>query len=78
VVELKALVDNFNDNIHAVKKNMATRHEKERKKLLMKFKQKLHAKYSSSMILTQQLDNPFFDPPSDEVSSTRGETEANC
>ena len=71
------LVDNFNDNIHTVKKNMASRHENERKKLLMNYKQ-LHAKYDSSMILTQQLDNPYFDPQPDELSSARGESEANC
>ena len=56
---------------------MASRHEKERKKLLMNYKQ-LHAKYDSSMILTQQLDNPYFDPQPDELSSARGESEANC
>ena len=78
VVELKVLVDNFNDNIHTVKKKLASRHEKERKILLMNYKKKLHAKYDSSMILTQQLDNPYFDRQSDELSSARGETEADC
>lgn len=75
---MKVLVDNFNENIRTVKKNMASRHEKERRKLLMNYKKHLRAKYDSSMVLTQQLDNPFFDPQPDELTSTYGETEANC
>lgn len=77
MVELTVLVDNFNDNIHKVKKNMASRQKKEIKKLLMNYKQ-LQGKYDSSMILTQQLDNPYFDPQPDELSSAHEETEANC
>lgn len=77
MVELTVLVDNFNDNIHKVKKNMASRHKKEIKKLLMNYKQ-LQGKYDSSMILTQQLDNPYFDPQPDELSSAHEETKANC
>ena len=75
---MKVLVDNFNENIRTVKKNMASRHEKERRKLLMNYKKQLRAKYDSSMVLTQQLDNPFFDPQPDELTSTYDETEANC
>ena len=56
---------------------MASRHKKERKKLLMSYKQ-LQGKYDSSMILTQQLDNPYFDPQPDELSSAHDETDANC
>lgn len=44
----------------------------------MNYKKHLRAKYDSSMVLTQQLDNPFFDPQPDELTSTYGETEANC
>lgn len=77
MVELKVLVENFKDSIHTVKKNMASRHKKERKKLLITYKH-LPGKYDSSMILTQQLDNPYFDPQPDELSSAHGETETNC
>ena len=78
MVELKVLVDNFNESIRTVKKNMASRHQRERKTLLMNYKKQLRAEYDSSMILTQQLDNPYFDPQSDALSSPPGETEANC
>ena len=44
----------------------------------MNYKKQLRAKYDSSMVLTQQLDNPFFDPQPDELTSSYDETEANC
>lgn len=76
--ELKVLVDNFNESIRTVKKNMASRHEKERKQLLTNYKKQPRGRYDSSMILTQQLDNPYFDSQPDELNLAHGEPEADC
>ncbi|KAL9958573.1 hypothetical protein ACROYT_G035603 [Oculina patagonica] len=62
VDEMKAMVDDFNENIRTIKEDMASRHEKERKQLLLSFKNRPSGKYASAIVLTEQLDNPYFDP----------------
>ena len=44
----------------------------------MGFKKKPSVKYVSSVVLTEQLDNPYFDLRPGEVELPHGETEADC
>ena len=67
---MKAMVDNFNENIRTIKENMASRHERERKRLLLNYKKQLGGEYSSSVVLTEQVDNPYFDPQSSQADET--------
>ena len=55
VDELKAMVDDFNENTRTIKNNMMSRHKKERKKLLLSYKKRPSGKYAS-VLLTEQLD----------------------
>lgn len=78
---MKAMVEKFNENIRAIKENMATRHEKERKRLLMSYKKQLCGEYASSVVLTEQVDNPYFDPRSsqaDETTVGHGKPDTEC
>lgn len=52
---MKEIVDNFKNNMNVVKTTLALRHEQERKKLLMAYKQRPSGKYSSTAALTKGL-----------------------
>lgn len=78
---MKAMVEKFNENIRAIKENMATRHEKERKRLLMSYKKQPCGEYASSVVLTEQVDNPYFDPRSsqaNEPTAGHGKPDTEC
>ncbi|XP_078344750.1 uncharacterized protein LOC144630294 [Oculina patagonica] len=78
VDEMKAMVDDFNENIRTIKEDMASKHEEERKQLLLSFKNRPSGKYTSSVVLTEHLDNPYFEPQSDAVTLAHDEPEADC
>lgn len=78
VEEMKAMVDTFNGNIRTIKQNMQSRHEKERKRLLLSYRTRPSGKYASSVVLTEQLDNPYFDPQPDEQTSDHGNPDTEC
>ena len=57
---------------------MQSRHEKERKRLLLSYKKRPSGKYASSVILTEQLDNPYFVAQPDEQTSDYGNPDTEC
>lgn len=61
MAEMKAMVDNFNEKMHAIKANMTWRHQKERKQLLKNYKQWSNRKYLSTVEITaQELEYSYF------------------
>ncbi|CAH3152714.1 unnamed protein product, partial [Pocillopora meandrina] len=68
--ELKGMVESFNENIRTIKKELASRHTRERKELLTSIEKQRGRKYLSSVELSE-LDNPYFEPEPDEQVSPK-------
>ena len=64
------MVESFNENIRTIKKELASRHTRERKELLTSIEKQRGRKYLSSVELSE-LDNPYFEPEPDEQVSPK-------
>ena len=50
---------------------MASKHAKERARFLLRMKKQASRNYDSSLILTEHLDNPYFDPQPGELELSK-------